>query len=94
MNPCGLWSRPFEPCTIGVRPNDLVVGSEGGLDVTVEFVEELGSEAFLYCRTEGGDLEVLDDERAGLAILVSEYEHDRIDVEVPGQVGLDDPGMQ
>jgi multiple sugar transport system ATP-binding protein len=45
--------------TIGVRPNDLVVGSEGGLDVTVEFVEELGSEAFLYCRTDGTDREVV-----------------------------------
>ena len=45
--------------TIGVRPNDLVVSTEGGLDVTVEFVEELGSEAFLYCRTGDDDRDVV-----------------------------------
>ena len=37
-------------------------------------------------RMAGNHLEVLDEERAGLAILISEYEHDRIDVEVPRQL--------
>lgn len=37
-------------------------------------------------RIAGDHLDVLDDERAGLAILISEYEHDRIDVEVPRQL--------
>ena len=32
-----------------MRPEDWQIGSEGGLDVTVAVVEELGSEAFLYC---------------------------------------------
>ena len=45
--------------TIGVRPNDLDIGTEGGLDATVEFVEELGSEAFLYCVTQPRGHEVV-----------------------------------
>jgi multiple sugar transport system ATP-binding protein len=39
--------------TIGVRPGDLVVASDGGLDARVDVVEELGSEAYLYCATAG-----------------------------------------
>jgi multiple sugar transport system ATP-binding protein len=35
--------------TIGVRPESWRISSEGGLDVTVAVVEELGSESFLYC---------------------------------------------
>ncbi len=45
--------------TVGVRPNDLGIDAEGGLDATVEFVEELGSEAFLYCIADGTDTEVV-----------------------------------
>ncbi|TFH20884.1 MAG: sn-glycerol-3-phosphate ABC transporter ATP-binding protein UgpC [Acidimicrobiales bacterium] len=45
--------------TIGVRPNDLEVRAEGGLDAKVEFVEELGSEAFIYCLAEGSDKEIV-----------------------------------
>jgi multiple sugar transport system ATP-binding protein len=45
--------------TIGVRPNDLEVRSAGGLDATVEFVEELGSEAFVYCIADGSKKEVV-----------------------------------
>jgi multiple sugar transport system ATP-binding protein len=45
--------------TIGVRPNDLDISTEGGLDATVEFVEELGSEAFLYCIADGTGKEVV-----------------------------------
>ena len=37
-------------------------------------------------RIAGDHLDVMDDERAGLAIMISEYEHDRIDVEVPRQL--------
>jgi uncharacterized protein YbbK (DUF523 family) len=37
-------------------------------------------------RIAGDHLDVLDDERAGLAILISEYVHDRVDVEVPRQL--------
>ncbi len=45
--------------TVGVRPNDFEIGAEGGLNATVEFVEELGSEAFLYCIADGTDKEIV-----------------------------------
>jgi multiple sugar transport system ATP-binding protein len=35
--------------TIGVRPEGWTLRANGGLDVTVAVVEELGSESFLYC---------------------------------------------
>ena len=41
--------------SIGVRPESWVVGSEGGLDATVDVVEELGSESYLYCTAQGMD---------------------------------------
>jgi multiple sugar transport system ATP-binding protein len=41
--------------TVGVRPENWIVGSEGGLDATVDLVEELGSESFLYCTAQGMD---------------------------------------
>ena len=37
-------------------------------------------------RVAGDHLDVLADERAALAILITEYEHDRVDVEVPRQL--------
>ena len=43
--------------SIGVRPESWVVGSEGGLDATVDVVEELGSESYLYCTAQGMDHE-------------------------------------
>ncbi len=45
--------------TIGVRPNDFDVRRDGGLDATVGFVEELGSEAYLYCTAVGTDTPVV-----------------------------------
>ena len=41
--------------TIGVRPEDWHLAADGGLDVTVEVVEELGSESFLYCADDSVD---------------------------------------
>jgi multiple sugar transport system ATP-binding protein len=41
--------------TIGVRPEGFGVATEGGLDATVDVVEELGSESYLYCTSEGHD---------------------------------------
>jgi multiple sugar transport system ATP-binding protein len=43
--------------TIGVRPNDLDIAdlTNDGLAASVEFVEELGSEAFLYCVADGSN---------------------------------------
>jgi multiple sugar transport system ATP-binding protein len=45
--------------TVGVRPNDFEIRADGGLNATVEFVEELGSEAFLYCLADGTDKEIV-----------------------------------
>jgi len=42
--------------TVGVRPEDLqLVGSGAGIPVTVELVEELGSDAFLHGSIQGAD---------------------------------------
>ncbi|MBC6450700.1 ABC transporter ATP-binding protein [Actinokineospora xionganensis] len=40
---------------VGVRPENWRVGAEGsrGMAVTIEVVEELGSDGFLYCRPDG-----------------------------------------
>ena len=39
--------------TVGVRPESLRVAASGGLKATVTTVEELGSDAFLYCSVDG-----------------------------------------
>ncbi len=38
---------------VGVRPEALAVSTTGGLDATVDLVEELGSESYLYCTADG-----------------------------------------
>ena len=45
--------------TIGVRPGDFDVRSEGGLDAMIDVVEELGSEAFLYCTADETDKHIV-----------------------------------
>ncbi len=45
--------------TIGVRPGDFEVNTEGGLDAVIDVVEELGSEAFLYCTADGTDKHIV-----------------------------------
>jgi len=45
--------------TIGVRPEAWTVRAEGGLDVIVAVVEELGSESFLYCTDPAADAAVV-----------------------------------
>jgi multiple sugar transport system ATP-binding protein len=43
--------------TLGVRPEDLFLTEDGkGLAVTVEVVEELGADSYIYGVTEGGDV--------------------------------------
>jgi multiple sugar transport system ATP-binding protein len=44
---------------VGVRPGDVSIGVEGGLDALVDAVEELGSEAFLYCTAQGSGATVV-----------------------------------
>jgi multiple sugar transport system ATP-binding protein len=38
---------------IGVRPEGFAIDTMGGLDATVDLVEELGSECYLYCTAPG-----------------------------------------
>ncbi|MGB0114214.1 MAG: sn-glycerol-3-phosphate ABC transporter ATP-binding protein UgpC [Ilumatobacteraceae bacterium] len=69
--------------TVGVRPGDLTIAAEGGLNATVRFVEELGSEAFLYCVADGTDHEVVA-RTDGLSLLQT---GDRISL-VPNPAGI------
>ena len=62
LTPDQLEALTSAAVTIGVRPNDLHVAADSGsrgLNATVRFVEELGSEAFLYCTADGTDLEIV-----------------------------------
>ena len=55
----GAFSIPLTPgqrtavssdqITVGVRPESLHVAAQGGLEATIDTVEELGSDSFLYC---------------------------------------------
>ncbi|MGI9645682.1 MAG: ABC transporter ATP-binding protein [Ilumatobacteraceae bacterium] len=45
--------------TIGIRPGDFEVRNEGGLDAVIDVVEELGSEAFLYCTADESDIHIV-----------------------------------
>ena len=45
--------------TVGVRPTELRVSDGDGLEVTIDVIEELGAEAFLYCTTRGIDDQVV-----------------------------------
>ncbi len=49
LTPAQRSALTSERITVGVRPENLHVRSSDGLDVTVTTVEELGSDAFLYC---------------------------------------------
>jgi multiple sugar transport system ATP-binding protein len=42
-----------DAAVLGVRPEGFDVRSSGGLDATVDLVEELGSESYLYCTAPG-----------------------------------------
>ncbi len=45
--------------TVGVRPTELRVSDGDGLEVTIDVIEELGAEAFLYCTARGIDDQVV-----------------------------------
>jgi multiple sugar transport system ATP-binding protein len=59
LTPDQLEALTSAAITVGIRPNDLDIRADGGLNATVEFVEELGSEAFLYCAADGTDKEIV-----------------------------------
>jgi multiple sugar transport system ATP-binding protein len=39
---------------VGIRPDHLEIGAAAGCQVTVQAVEQLGGESYLYCETQGG----------------------------------------
>ena len=55
LSPAQRSSATTDAVTIGLRPEGFSVGTHGGLDAVVETVEELGSDAFLYCTVHGVD---------------------------------------
>jgi multiple sugar transport system ATP-binding protein len=57
-----LSSRNLDTVTVGIRPEEIQLGADDGFDVTVELVEELGSEAYVYTRNTGEPLRGLDGE--------------------------------
>ena len=57
-----LASHDLDTVTVGIRPEELELGRDGGFEVTVELVEELGSEAYVYTRNTGEPLRGLDGE--------------------------------
>jgi multiple sugar transport system ATP-binding protein len=59
LTPDQLEALTSASVTVGIRPNDFTIRAGGGLNATVEFVEELGSEAFLYCTADGTDKEIV-----------------------------------
>jgi len=53
-----LASQRLDTVTVGIRPEELELGSGDGFGATVELVEELGSESYVYARnTDGQDLD-------------------------------------
>ena len=60
LSPAQTKALTSDAVTIGVRPENWIVGSETGLQATVEIVEELGSESYLYCKAASvGDQEIV-----------------------------------
>jgi multiple sugar transport system ATP-binding protein len=55
LSPTQRAALTSDDVTIGVRPEAWLVRAEGGLDVVVAVVEELGSESFLYCTDPAAD---------------------------------------
>ncbi len=50
--PDGL--EPGDAAELGIRPDHLIVGDAAGHAVTVQSVEQLGGESYLYCETGAG----------------------------------------
>ena len=60
LTPAQRGALTSERLIVGVRPEGMAIAADGGLDATVDVVEELGSECFLYCTAPGaGDRPVV-----------------------------------
>lgn len=44
----------LDEVTIGIRPEQLELADSGGVEVVVDLVEDLGSEAYVYTHTASG----------------------------------------
>ncbi|TWE11637.1 ABC transporter ATP-binding protein [Rudaeicoccus suwonensis] len=51
----GAAAQVGQKITVGIRPEDLVPTTEGGIPVEVDVVEELGADAYVYGRTSVGE---------------------------------------
>ena len=56
LTPAQRSAATSDEITVGVRPEDWQLAIDDGLQVIVGVVEELGSEAFLYCTEPGADV--------------------------------------
>ena len=55
LTPAQRGSATTDAVTVGIRPEALRVEAGGGIEAQVTTIEELGSDAFLYCTVEGVD---------------------------------------
>jgi multiple sugar transport system ATP-binding protein len=55
LTPAQRSALTSDQITVGLRPESLVVQDAGGIAATVDTVEELGSDAFVYCTSADGD---------------------------------------
>ena len=46
--------KPGDAAVLGIRPDHLDIVGDGGVPVTVQAIEQLGGESYLYCETESG----------------------------------------
>ena len=46
--------KPGDAAVLGIRPDHLDIVRDGGVPVTVQAIEQLGGESYLYCETESG----------------------------------------
>ena len=92
LSPAQRAALTSDDVTIGVRPEAWTVQADGGLDVIVAVVEELGSESFLYCTDPAADGAVVGTPVVARAEgLSSSSPGDRVSlVPVPGRLHLFD----
>ena len=93
-----LAAQRLDTVTVGIRPEELALGTSGaGFGATVELVEELGSESYVYARNTGQPLLGLDGEpldlvaRAPGRTPVKLAESVRLTIKPEGRIHLFDP---
>jgi len=50
----GSGLKPGDAIEIGIRPDDLALGAEGGIPVRLSVLERLGAQSVIHARTDGG----------------------------------------